>query len=66
RAVIDDVLVPLDLDETSSRLPPKSSGSETVCIARTLVSACPAGKLLAIWINVDSASNAQGCNIVDD
>ncbi|CAK8562930.1 unnamed protein product [Lathyrus sativus] len=50
RAVIDDVLAPLNLDEISSRLPPKSSGSETVRMARTLVSARHAGeRLLRCW-----------------
>lgn len=50
RAVIDDVLAPLNLDEISSRLLPKSSGSETVRMARTLVSARHAGeRLLRCW-----------------
>ncbi|XP_058763328.1 MA3 DOMAIN-CONTAINING TRANSLATION REGULATORY FACTOR 1-like [Vicia villosa] len=50
RAVIDDVLAPLNLDEINSRLPPKSSGSETVRMARTLVSARHAGeRLLRCW-----------------
>ncbi|KAL5054563.1 hypothetical protein RYX36_035245, partial [Vicia faba] len=66
RAVIDDVYSPLNLDETNSRLPPSNSGNETVRMARTLVSACPAGQLLAIRINTDGASNAQGCNMVDE
>ncbi|KAL5063939.1 hypothetical protein RYX36_025676 [Vicia faba] len=65
RAVIDDVHASLNLDETHSRLPPYSSGSEIVHMARTLVSACPAGQLLAIQINADGASNAQGCNMMN-
>ncbi|KHN14073.1 Programmed cell death protein 4 [Glycine soja] len=39
RAVIDDVLAPLNLEEIGSRLPPKCSGSETVRMARSLVAA---------------------------
>jgi hypothetical protein len=50
RAVIDDVLAPLNLDEIGSRLPPKCSGSETVRMARTLSSARHAGeRLLRCW-----------------
>ncbi|KAL0284544.1 UNVERIFIED_CONTAM: ma3 domain-containing translation regulatory factor 1 [Sesamum calycinum] len=50
RAVIDDVLAPLNLDEIASMLPPKSSGSETVCMARTLTAARHAGeRILRCW-----------------
>lgn len=51
RAVIDDVLVPLHLDEILSKLPSKTcSGSETVHTARSLVSARHAGeRLLRCW-----------------
>lgn len=50
RAVIDDVLAPLNLDEISSRLPPKCSGSETVRMARSLVAARHSGeRLLRCW-----------------
>lgn len=50
RAVIDDVLVPLNLDEIGSKLPPNCSGSETVRMARSLVSARHAGeRLLRCW-----------------
>ncbi|MQM01319.1 hypothetical protein Taro_034072 [Colocasia esculenta] len=50
RAVIDDILVPLNLEEISSKLPPNCSGSETVRMARTLVSARHAGeRLLRCW-----------------
>ncbi|XP_045787604.1 MA3 DOMAIN-CONTAINING TRANSLATION REGULATORY FACTOR 1-like [Trifolium pratense] len=50
RAVIDDVLAPLNLDEIGSRLPPKCSGSQTVRMARTLSSARHAGeRLLRCW-----------------
>ncbi|KAI3934157.1 hypothetical protein MKW92_043149 [Papaver armeniacum] len=34
RAVIDDVLIPLNLEEISSKLPPNCSGAETVHMAR--------------------------------
>ncbi|XP_027335580.1 uncharacterized protein LOC113849693 isoform X1 [Abrus precatorius] len=50
RAVIDDVLAPLNLEEIGSRLPPKCSGSETVRMARTLIAARHAGeRLLRCW-----------------
>ncbi|KAK7350675.1 hypothetical protein VNO77_09542 [Canavalia gladiata] len=50
RAVIDDVLAPLNLEEIGSRLPPKCSGSETVRMARSLVAARHAGeRLLRCW-----------------
>ena len=48
--VIDDVLVPLNLEEITSKLPPNCSGSETVHMARTLGSASQAGeRLLRCW-----------------
>lgn len=50
RAVIDDVLAPLNLEEIRSKLPPNCSGSETVHMARSLVSARHAGeRLLRCW-----------------
>ncbi|THU54217.1 hypothetical protein C4D60_Mb10t22720 [Musa balbisiana] len=50
RAVIDDVLAPLNLEEISNKLPCICSGSETVRIARSLVSARHAGeRLLRCW-----------------
>ncbi|CAA7400721.1 unnamed protein product [Spirodela intermedia] len=50
RAVIDDILVPLNLEEIGSKLPPNCSGSETVHVARTLASASHAGeRLLRCW-----------------
>ncbi|ONK77668.1 uncharacterized protein A4U43_C02F9210 [Asparagus officinalis] len=50
RAVIDDVLVPLNLEEITSKLPPNSSGSGTVHMAQSLVSARHAGeRLLRCW-----------------
>lgn len=50
RAVIDDVLAPLNLEEIGSRLPPKCSGSETVRMARSLIAARHAGeRLLRCW-----------------
>lgn len=50
RAVIDDVLAPLNLEEIGSKLPPKCSGSETVRMARTLIAARHAGeRLLRCW-----------------
>ncbi|KAJ4865925.1 MA3 domain-containing protein [Raphanus sativus] len=50
RAVIDDVLAPLNLEEISSSLPPKSTGSETIRSARSLISARHAGeRLLRSW-----------------
>ncbi|XAR50278.1 hypothetical protein NMG60_11004561 [Bertholletia excelsa] len=50
RAVIDDVLAPLNLEEIGSRLPPNCSGSETVHTARSLVAARHAGeRILRCW-----------------
>ncbi|XBI10547.1 hypothetical protein VPH35_137795 [Triticum aestivum] len=50
RAVIDDVLAPLNLDEIGSILPPKCSGAETLNMARSLASARHAGeRLLRCW-----------------
>lgn len=50
RAVIDDVLAPLNLEEIASRLQPKCSGSETVRMARSLVAARHAGeRILRCW-----------------
>ncbi|KAG2576416.1 hypothetical protein PVAP13_6NG020900 [Panicum virgatum] len=50
RAVIDDVLAPLNLDEISSKLPPDCSGAETLNMARSLASARHAGeRLLRCW-----------------
>jgi len=50
RAVIDDVLAPLNLDEISSKLPPDCSGAETLNMACSLASARHAGeRLLRCW-----------------
>lgn len=50
RAVIDDTLFPINLEEIRSKLPPNCSGSETVHIARSLVSARHSGeRLLRCW-----------------
>ncbi|KAH6770531.1 MA3 domain-containing protein [Perilla frutescens var. hirtella] len=50
RAVIDDVLAPLNLEEIASLLPPKCSGSETVRMARSLIAARHAGeRILRCW-----------------
>ncbi|XP_075660554.1 MA3 DOMAIN-CONTAINING TRANSLATION REGULATORY FACTOR 1-like [Castanea sativa] len=50
RAVIDDVLVPHNLEEMSCKLPPDSSGSETLRMARALLSARHAGeRILRCW-----------------
>ncbi|XP_075494347.1 MA3 DOMAIN-CONTAINING TRANSLATION REGULATORY FACTOR 1-like [Primulina tabacum] len=50
RAIIDDVLAPLNLEEIASRLPPSSSGSETVSMARSLIAARHAGeRILRCW-----------------
>lgn len=50
RAVIDDVLAPLNLDEIANRLPQTCSGSETVHMARSLVFSRHAGeRLLRCW-----------------
>ncbi|CAN1179521.1 MA3 DOMAIN-CONTAINING TRANSLATION REGULATORY FACTOR 3 [Linum perenne] len=50
RAVIDDVLAPLNLDQIASQLPPNCSGTETVRVARSLITARHAGeRLLRCW-----------------
>ncbi|CAI9773812.1 unnamed protein product [Fraxinus pennsylvanica] len=50
RAVIDDVLAPLNLDEIANRLTPNCSGSETVHMARSLIVARHAGeRILRCW-----------------
>ncbi|KAK1271394.1 Eukaryotic translation initiation factor isoform 4G-1 [Acorus gramineus] len=50
RAVIDDVLAPLNLDEIEAKLPPNSSGAETVHMAKSLLSARHAGeRILRCW-----------------
>ncbi|PPD82256.1 hypothetical protein GOBAR_DD20813 [Gossypium barbadense] len=50
RAVIDDVLAPLNLDEIASKLSPNCSGSETIRMARSLITARHAGeRLLRCW-----------------
>ncbi|XP_073140963.1 MA3 DOMAIN-CONTAINING TRANSLATION REGULATORY FACTOR 1-like isoform X2 [Henckelia pumila] len=50
RAVIDDVLTPLNLEEIASRLPPNCSGSVTVHSARSLIAARHAGeRILRCW-----------------
>ncbi|XP_070027268.1 MA3 DOMAIN-CONTAINING TRANSLATION REGULATORY FACTOR 4 isoform X2 [Nicotiana tabacum] len=51
RAVIDDVLAPLNMEEITNRLPPNcSSGAETVCLAQSLLSARHAGeRILRCW-----------------
>ncbi|CAM8943533.1 unnamed protein product [Rhodiola kirilowii] len=50
RAVIDEVLAPLNLDEISSRLPPNCNGNETVHMARSLLAARHAGeRILRCW-----------------
>ncbi|XP_074583857.1 MA3 DOMAIN-CONTAINING TRANSLATION REGULATORY FACTOR 1-like [Curcuma longa] len=50
RAVIDDVLAPLNLEEINSMLPQNCRGRETVQMARSLVSARHAGeRLLRCW-----------------
>lgn len=50
RAVIDDVLAPLNLEEIGSKLPPNCSGSETVHMARSLIAARHAGeRILRCW-----------------
>ncbi|PRQ17114.1 putative initiation factor eIF-4 gamma, MA3 [Rosa chinensis] len=46
RAVIDDVLAPLNLEEIGSRLRPNCSATETVRMAQSLVSARHAGERL--------------------
>ncbi|KAL4193485.1 hypothetical protein AMTRI_Chr06g199650 [Amborella trichopoda] len=50
RAVIDDTLVPLNLEEIASKLPPNCSGAETVHMAKSLLSARHAGeRILRCW-----------------
>ncbi|CAA2991692.1 programmed cell death 4 [Olea europaea subsp. europaea] len=50
RAVIDDVLAPLNLEEIANRLTPNCSGSETVNMARSLIVARHAGeRILRCW-----------------
>ncbi|KAF3623831.1 putative UDP-N-acetylglucosamine--peptide N-acetylglucosaminyltransferase kDa subunit-like isoform X1 [Capsicum annuum] len=51
RAVIDDVLAPLNLEEITNRLPPNCrSGCETVSMAQSLLSARHAGeRILRCW-----------------
>ncbi|CAH9109855.1 unnamed protein product [Cuscuta epithymum] len=50
RAVVDDVLAPLNLEEIAGRLEPNSSGSETVRMAQSLISARHAGeRILRCW-----------------
>lgn len=50
RAVIDDVLAPLNLEEIGSKLPQNCSGSETVRMAQSLISARHAGeRILRCW-----------------
>uniref|UniRef100_A0A5B7ACP2 Putative programmed cell death protein 4 n=1 Tax=Davidia involucrata TaxID=16924 RepID=A0A5B7ACP2_DAVIN len=50
RAVIDDVLAPLNLEEIGSRLASNCSGSETVHMARSLIAARHAGeRILRCW-----------------
>ncbi|KGN64363.1 MA3 DOMAIN-CONTAINING TRANSLATION REGULATORY FACTOR 1 [Cucumis sativus] len=50
RAVIDDVLAPLNLEDIASRLIPNCTGSETVRMARSLIAARHAGeRLLRCW-----------------
>lgn len=50
RAVIDEVLNPLNLDEISNKLRPNSSGRQTVQMARALLSARHSGeRILRCW-----------------
>uniref|UniRef100_A0A7N0RJD2 MI domain-containing protein n=1 Tax=Kalanchoe fedtschenkoi TaxID=63787 RepID=A0A7N0RJD2_KALFE len=50
RAVIDEVLAPLNLDEIGAKLPPNCNGSETVQMARSLLAARHAGeRILRCW-----------------
>ncbi|KAK1435739.1 hypothetical protein QVD17_01508 [Tagetes erecta] len=50
RAVIDDVLAPLNLEEIGNRLAPNCNGTETVHVAQSLISARHAGeRLLRCW-----------------
>ncbi|GMH01202.1 hypothetical protein Nepgr_003041 [Nepenthes gracilis] len=50
RAIIDDVLAPLNLDEIASKLPPNCSGMKTVRMARSLVFSRHAGeRILRCW-----------------
>lgn len=50
RAVIDDILAPLNLDEIASMLPSNCSGAETVLNAQSLIAARHAGeRILRCW-----------------
>jgi hypothetical protein len=50
RAVIDEVLVPLNLDDINSKLRPNSSGSQTVQMASSLLAARHSGeRILRCW-----------------
>lgn len=50
RAVIDDVLAPLNLEEIGSRLQPNGTGAETAHMARSLIAARHAGeRILRCW-----------------
>ncbi|XP_051123196.1 MA3 DOMAIN-CONTAINING TRANSLATION REGULATORY FACTOR 1 [Andrographis paniculata] len=50
RAVVDDVLAPLNLDEIGGMLLPNCSGTETVSLARSLIGARHAGeRILRCW-----------------
>ncbi|KAL6559334.1 Peptide chain release factor 1, mitochondrial [Orobanche gracilis] len=50
RAVIDDVLAPLNLEVITNMLPPNCSGTETVRMARSLIAARHAGeRILRCW-----------------
>lgn len=50
RAVIDEVLAPLNLEEIGCRLPPNCSGSETLDMTRSLLAARHAGeRILRCW-----------------
>eukprot|EP01018_Ginkgo_biloba_P024699 Gb_11642 [translate_table: standard] len=50
RAVIDDILAPLNLDEISRQLSPNSRGNEIVHMARALLAARHAGeRILRCW-----------------
>ncbi|XP_052176666.1 MA3 DOMAIN-CONTAINING TRANSLATION REGULATORY FACTOR 1-like [Diospyros lotus] len=50
RAVIDDILAPLNLEEISNKLPPNCNGSETLRLAHSLIAARHAGeRILRCW-----------------
>lgn len=50
RAVVDDILAPLDLEEINEQLKPSSLGSETVHAAKALLAARHAGeRILRCW-----------------